>query len=68
MNNDYDIGTNDLPVVFQPGQTQKDVRVIVSPDGQNEPNETVTLTLGAATNAMNAADNQLRTHTIVNDD
>ncbi len=68
MNNDYDIGANDIPVVFQPGQTQKEIRVIVSPDGTVEADETVTLTLGTATNATNAADNQARTHTIVNDD
>lgn len=68
MSNDYDIGGGDIPVVFAPGQTQRDVRVIVRADNQNEANETVTLTLGAATNATNAGDNQLRTHTIRNED
>jgi hypothetical protein len=65
---DYNLGTGDIPVVFSPGQTQKNIRVIVTPDATVEPDETVTLTLGAATNATNAADNQARTHTIVNDD
>jgi hypothetical protein len=68
MNNDFNIVGGDIPVVFQPGQTQRDLRITVSPDGSPEDNETVTLTLGAATNATNAADNQVRTHTIQNDD
>lgn len=68
MNNDYDLGANDVPVVFSPGQTQRDVRVIVRADNMSEADETVTLTLGTPTNATNAADNQLRTHTIRNDD
>lgn len=66
--NDYSLGTGDVPVVFPPGQTSKDIRVIVQGDRSREPDETVTLTLGAPTGATNAADNQLRTHTIVNDD
>lgn len=68
MPNDFDIGANEIPVVFQPGQTQRDLRVIVLPDNANEDNETVTLTLGAAANATNAADHQARTHTIIDDD
>ena len=68
MNNDYSIGTNDIPVKFNPGETSKDVRVIVSGDNSRESDETVTLTLGTPTNATNAGDNQVRTHTIVNDD
>lgn len=68
MANDFGLGTGDVPVVFQPGQTSRDVRVIVSPDNSPEANETVELTLGTPTNATNAADHQLRTHTIVNDD
>jgi hypothetical protein len=68
MNNDYDIGTNDIPVVFAPGQAQKDIRVTISQDNAPEADETITLTLGSATNATNAGDNQTRTHTIQNDD
>jgi hypothetical protein len=68
MNNDFNIVSGDIPVVFQPGQTSREIRVIVNPDGSPEQNETVTLTLGTATNATSAGDNQLRTHTIVNDD
>lgn len=67
-NNDYDITGGDIPVVFAPGQTQKDIRITVRADGQPEASETITLTLGAATNATNAGDNQVRTHTIRNDD
>ena len=58
----------DIPVVFPPGQTQKDIRLTISADNSNEDNETVTLTLGSASNATNAADNQVRTHTIIDDD
>jgi hypothetical protein len=68
MGNDFGIGTGDIPVVFPPGQTQRDIRVIVNADTSNEADETVTLTLASATNAGNAADNQVRTHTIRNDD
>ena len=68
MNNDYDIGSGDIPVVFQPGQTSRDIRIIVGADGSPEQNETVTLTLGTVTNGSNATDNQVRTHTITNDD
>jgi hypothetical protein len=68
MNNDYDIDNNDIPVVFAPGQTQKDIRVTIGEDNSPEPDETVILTLGSATNATNAGDNQTRTHTIQNDD
>ena len=65
---DYDIASGDIPVVFQPGQTTKDIRVIVGGDRTQEPNDTVTLTIGTPTNATKVADNQTRTHTIVNDD
>jgi hypothetical protein len=67
-NKDYDIGTGDIPVVFQPGQTAKDIRVIVKDDNAKESDETITLQLGTPTNATNAGDNQLRTHTIVDND
>lgn len=67
-NNDYSIGTGDIPVVFPPGQTSRDIRVTVNADGQKEQNETVTLTLGTVTNGSNAGDNQTRTHTIIDDD
>ncbi len=33
-----------------------------------EPNDTVTLAIGNPTSATKAADNQTRTHTILNDD
>lgn len=66
--NDFSLGSGDIPVVFQPGQTSRDIRVIVGGDNSKELNETVTLTLGTATNATSAPDNQLRTHTIFNDD
>jgi hypothetical protein len=65
---DFSIGTGDLSVVFQPGQTQRDIRLTVNADNSNEADETVTLTLGSATSAGNAVDNQVRTHTILNDD
>jgi hypothetical protein len=68
MGNDYNIGSGDIPVTFQPGQTSKDIRVTVRADGSLESNETVTLTLGTPTNATSAGDNQARTHTILNDD
>jgi hypothetical protein len=68
MNNDYDIGNNDIPVVFAPGQTQKDIRVTIREDNSPEADETIILALGSATNATNAGDNQTRTHTIQNDD
>ncbi len=68
MNNDYDINSTDIPVVFPPGQTQRDIRLTVAADTMIELDETVTLTLGSATNATNAPDNQTRTHTIRNDD
>lgn len=67
-NNDYDIGTGDIPVVFQPGQTSRDIRVNVKDDNANESSETITLQLGTPTNATNAGDNQLRTHTILDND
>lgn len=66
--NDFDLVAGDVPVVLQPGQTSRDVRVTVRADRSPEPNETITLTLGTPTGATSAADNQLRTHTIVNDD
>lgn len=68
MSNDYDINNNDIPVVFAPGQTQKDIRVTIDEDNAPEADETIILTLGSATNATNAGDNQTRTHTIQNDD
>ena len=66
--NDYDIGTGNIPVVFAPGQTSKDIRVTADPDNQSEPDETVTLTLATPANATLAGDNTARTHTIRNDD
>jgi hypothetical protein len=65
---DYDIASGDIPVVFSPGQTTKDIRVIVNGDRSGELSETITLTIGNPTNATKAADNQTRTHTIQNDD
>lgn len=66
--NDFDLGAGDVPVVFPPGQTSRDLRVTVRADRNPESNETITLTLGTPTGATNAGDNQLRTHTILNDD
>lgn len=66
--NDYDIGTGDIPVVFAPGETSKNIRVTADPDNQPEPDETVTLTLANPANATLAGDNTTRTHTIRNDD
>jgi hypothetical protein len=65
---DYNIASGDIPVVFPAGTTTKDIRVIVSADRTQEPNDTITLTIGNPTNATKAADNQSRTHTILNDD
>ena len=68
MNPDFSIPPGDLSLVFQPGQTSKDIRLTINADTQPEQNETVTLTLGSATNATNAVDRQVATHMIVNDD
>ncbi|HWU88291.1 MAG TPA: Calx-beta domain-containing protein [Kofleriaceae bacterium] len=68
LNSDFTLGTGDIPVVFQPGETSKTIRVTVKGDNSNEPDEDIVLTLQTPTNATNAADNQTRTHVITNDD
>jgi Calx-beta domain-containing protein len=65
---DFTFGTGDIPVVFAPGDTTKDVHVIVKGDRSNEPNETVIMTLQTPSNGTNANNNQVRTHTIQDDD
>ncbi|MCW5801166.1 MAG: hypothetical protein KIT31_02040 [Deltaproteobacteria bacterium] len=65
---DFSIPTGDIPVVFQPGQAVKSIRVVVNGDTNFESDNTVIMTLGSATNATNTADNQVRIHTILNDD
>jgi hypothetical protein len=67
---DYSIRSGDLPVVFNPGETAKTVRVIVVGDkepGNAEDTETVTLTIDPnPTNATRGSPNG-RQHTIVDD-
>ena len=53
---DYDLGTGDQSLTFQPGETMKMVRVTVRGDSSNEPDEDVVLTLQTAVNATNAAE------------
>jgi hypothetical protein len=65
---DFTFGTGDIPVVFAPGETAKDVRVIVKGDNSNEADETVIMTLQTPVNGTNAGNNQTRTHTIQDDD
>jgi len=65
---DFTFGTGDIPVVFAPGETTKDVHVIVKGDRSNESNETVIMTLQTPSNGTNANNNQVRTHTIQDDD
>lgn len=67
---DLSIPAADLPVVFQPGETSKAIRLTIRAGTALEPDETVVLTLQTPANntATSAADNQVRTHTIVNDD
>jgi hypothetical protein len=65
---DFTFGTGDIPVVFAPGETAKDVRVIVKGDNSNESDETVIMTLQTPVNGTNAGNNQVRTHTIQDDD
>ncbi len=66
---DFDIMAGDLPVVFNPGDTTKPIRIIVHGDKSREQNETVILTVdgGGVVNAVSGSPNQ-RTHTIRDDD
>lgn len=65
---DFTFGVGDIPVVFAPGETTKDVHVLVKGDKSNEPDETVIMTLQTPSNGTNANNNQSRTHTIKDDD
>jgi len=65
---DFTFGANEIPVTFAPGETSKNVTVIVKGDTQNEMDEAVTMTLQTPVNATNAGNNQTRTHTIKDDD
>jgi hypothetical protein len=65
---DFSFGAGDIPVTFAPGETTKDVHVVVKGDNSNEADETVIMTLQMPSNGTNAGNNQTRTHTIKNDD
>jgi hypothetical protein len=65
LDNDYQ-AISSLPVNFVPGQTTKQVTVLVNGDIKTEPNETFILNLSGATNAT-ITDNQ-GIGTILNDD
>lgn len=65
---DFVFGTGDIPVTFTPGETSKDLHVIVNGDLMKETDELVVMQLQTAGNATNTNDNQVRVHTIKDDD
>jgi len=64
---DYTIMAGDIPAVFPAGTSSKVVRVTVNGDAVTGPDENITMTIGAPTNATIGAV-PVRVHIILNDD
>ncbi|MCE5228994.1 FG-GAP-like repeat-containing protein [bacterium] len=63
---EYTINTA-TPLTFSSGQTSQNINVTFTPDGVDEPDETLIITLGAPTNA-NLGSPYIATYTVIDDD